>query len=111
LHSAASLSSALVDAKELLLSAYWNNNIEVAEFNDGHIKFYDRKNDADFVQRLQKFLLEKTGKNWVLEKLERAETAAPIQTAAEAKKAEMESDPMIANALDLFAGAEIVGTK
>ncbi|MDR0967210.1 MAG: DNA polymerase III subunit gamma/tau [Rickettsiales bacterium] len=105
------LADALNDAKELLLMAEWNNNIEVVNFAIGNIKFYDRRDDKTFVPKLQKFLLEKTGVEWVLEKLEHPEDAAPHQTLGEIQRLEIESDPMVANALDLFAGAEIIGTK
>jgi len=107
----AELSKSLSDSKEPLLMTHWNSNIEVAEFIDGNIKFFDRKNDNDFQKKLRGFLLEKTGKEWVLEKLEPMEKNENLQTPTEARRAELESDPEIANALDLFAGAEIVSVK
>jgi hypothetical protein len=106
--SAADLSSALSNAKELLLLTYWNGNIEVSEFSDGKIKYFDRKGDADFAQKLRAFLMAHTGKDWTLEKLQQSESTP---TNGEIKKAEIESDPAVANALDLFAGAEIVSVK
>jgi DNA polymerase-3 subunit gamma/tau len=109
--SAEDLSSALSDAKELLLLTHWSNNIEVAEFSDGHVKFFDRKDDRDFPTKLRAFLLSKTGREWKLEKLEPSQKAEPIQTPSEARRAEIEADPAVANALDLFAGAEIVSVK
>jgi hypothetical protein len=111
IESAAELSTALSDAKELLLLTHWNNSIEVAEFRDGYIKFFDRKEDRDFPQKLRQFLRTKTGKEWTLEKLEPMEKTTSVQTPSEAQRAELESDPGIANALDLFAGAEIIGVK
>ncbi len=107
----AELSKALSDSKEVLLMTHWNNNIEVAEFTDGNIRFFDRKDDNDFQKKLRAFLLEKTGKEWVMEKLEPIQKAENLQTPTEAIRAELESDPEIANALDLFAGAEIVSVK
>ncbi|MFA7188011.1 MAG: DNA polymerase III subunit gamma/tau [Alphaproteobacteria bacterium] len=107
----AELSKALSDSKEVLLMTHWNNNIEVAEFADGNIKFFDRKEDNDFQKKLRAFLLEKTGKEWVLEKIEPIQKTENLQTPTEAMRAELESDPEIANALDLFAGAEIVSVK
>ncbi|MCL1891836.1 MAG: DNA polymerase III subunit gamma/tau [Alphaproteobacteria bacterium] len=111
LNSPADLACALSDAKELLLMTHWNNNIEVIEFSDGHIKFFDRRDDRDFQIKLNKFLLEKTGKTWTLEKIEQASRPEPLQTPGEIKKAEIESDPAVANALNLFAGAEVVSVK
>ncbi|MCL2749090.1 MAG: DNA polymerase III subunit gamma/tau [Alphaproteobacteria bacterium] len=105
------LASALSDAKELMLMTHWSNNIEVIEFSDGHIKFFDRKDDRDFPMKLKQFLQEKTGKIWTLEKIEQAQKTEELQTPGEIKKAEIESDPAVANALDLFAGAEVVGVK
>lgn len=106
LHSAAELSAALQSSKEPLLAAYYANNIEVAEFTDGKIKYFDRKNDSDFAQKLGTFLSAQTGKQWVLEKLEKSENAP---TVAEEKKAELESDPVVANAISLFGDMEIIG--
>jgi DNA polymerase-3 subunit gamma/tau len=105
------LSKSLSDSKEPLLMTHWNNNIEVAEFTEGNIKYFDRKNDNDFPKKMRAFLSEKTGKEWVLEKLEPMEKSESLQTPTEAQRAELESDPEIANALDLFAGAEIVSVK
>ena len=107
--TATELSQTLSNAKEPLLMMHWNNNIEVLEFSDGNIKFFDRKNDNDFQKKLRKFLLEKTGKEWVLEKQEKKEES--VQTTGEVQRAEIESDPAIANALNLFDGAEILSVK
>ena len=109
--SANELSSALSDSKEILLLNHWNNNIEVSEFRDGYIKFFDRKDDRDFPTKLNKFLLEKTGKQWTLEKIDKAEKTEDLKTAGEMKQAEIESEPAVADALSLFAGAEIIGMK
>ncbi|NMA32571.1 MAG: DNA polymerase III subunit gamma/tau [Alphaproteobacteria bacterium] len=109
--TALDLSKLLSDFKEPLLMMHWNNNIEVAEFTDGKIKFFDRKDDKDFVKKLREFLLEKTGKEWVLEKLELMEKTENLQTPTETQRAELESDPAIAKALDLFDGAEIISVN
>jgi DNA polymerase-3 subunit gamma/tau len=106
--SAGDLSVAFSNAKELLLKSYWDANCEVSEFSDGRIVYFDRKGDRDFAQKLSVFLQSATGKSWVLEKLE-VSAAAP--TATERQKAELESDPMVADALSLFAGAELVAVK
>ncbi len=100
------LTIALAESKEVLLLSHWNSNVEVSSFENGHIKLYDRKNDRDFILKLKKFLESKTGKEWKLEILEISEN---IQTGTEAKKSDVVSDPIIADALNLFAGSEIVG--
>lgn len=105
------LSGALSDAKEPLLMTHWANNVEVAEFSDGQIKFFDRNDDRDFPIKLRDFLLSKTGKEWTLEKIEPEQKNQPMQTPTEAQRAELESDPAVASALDLFAGAEIISVK
>ena len=105
--SAAELASALQSAKEILLYSYYTNNIEVSEFSDGKITYFDRGTDAKFAHKLATWLNEKTGKNWTLVCEEKSEHA---QTVSEQKIAELESDPMIADAMSLFEGAEIVGS-
>ena len=103
--SATELSVALSDAKELLLLSALNNNIEISEFTSGHIKFFNRNNDKDFVTKLGKWLHDKTGQNWNIEQI--AESVG-TSTAKEQSVNDAKKDPMVANALDLFAGAEII---
>ena len=105
INSAAELTAALSDAREMLLLAAWSNDVEVSDFKSGYIKYFDRHNNAGFAPKLIKFLKEKTGADWVLEKQTQSQNAP---TNAEAKDAAVKSDPLVADALDLFAGAEIV---
>jgi DNA polymerase-3 subunit gamma/tau len=107
-NSSAELANALAGDKEPLLYSYWSENIEVSEFEQGKIKYYDRRGDADFAIKLNAWLLKKTGQTWVLEKLEKSEQA---QTPSEQKRDELAADPMVADALSLFGDAQIVGVK
>jgi len=105
--SAAELASALQSAREILLYSYYTNNIEVSDFSDGKITFFDRGTDADFVQKLAKWLSDKTGHAWILTREEKSDHA---QTVSEQQREELKSDPLIADAMSLFEGAEIVGS-
>ena len=102
------LADALQSARELLLYSYYGSNLEITEFENGKIKYYDRKGDKDFSQKLSLWLKDKTGKNWTLEILSEP---THEQTISEHTQAEIESDPMVASAMDLFADAEIVKTS
>ncbi len=104
--SAADLATALQEAKEILLYSYYTSNIEVSEFTEGRITYFDRKGDADFAPRLSKWLADKTGRMW---ELHRATESAHIHTVTEQKQEELVSDPMVANAMSLFEDAQIVG--
>lgn len=105
--SAAQLASALQTSKEILLFSYYSSNIEVSEFADGEITYYDRKGDADFPHRLAAWLADKTGHAWTLH---RVEAPTHTHTISEQKREELESDPLIASAMNLFEGAEIIGS-
>ena len=96
---------ALQDARELLLCSYYSTNLEIVEFEPGLIKYFDRKADKDFSQKLAIWLKDKTGKNWQIERVEQSNNQ---QTISEQVKSEIESDPMVASAMDLFKDAEIV---
>lgn len=102
------LATALQQAKEILLYSYYNSNFEIVDFSDGNIKYFDRGSDTGFAGRLAVWLQDKTGHAWTLS---RQEQSQHNQTAAEQKQAALESDPLVASAMDLFEGAEIVGTK
>ena len=106
--TAAELGDALHNAREILLYSYFGANIEVAEFSEGRIVYYDRRGDVDFPRKLAAWLQDKTGRAWVLEV---AQSAPHAQTISEQKQEEIESDPMVADAMSLFAGAEIIGAK
>lgn len=105
--SAAELASELQSAREILLYSYYTNNIEVSDFSDGKITFFDRGTDVEFVQKLAKWLSDKTGHTWTLTREEKSDRA---QTVSEQQREELKSDPLIADAMSLFEGAEIVGS-
>lgn len=102
------LATALQETKEILLYSYYTGNIEIVEFSDGKIKYFDRKGDNDFAHKLSTWLTDKTGKTWVLE---RVMESANVQTVSEQQQQELIADPLVASAMDLFENAEIVGVK
>ncbi len=106
--TAVELAQLLQESKEILLYSYYSSNIEVAEITDGKIKYFDRRGDADFAPRLASWLMDKTGKQW---QLERATETVHTHTITEQKQEELAADPMIASAMSLFENAEIVGVK
>ena len=106
--SATDLANELQKSKEILLYSYYSSNIEIVEFSDGKIKYFDRKGDIDFQQKLCAWLNEKTGKPWTLEK---EKESVHTQTVTEKNKEELEADPMVASAMSLFEDAEIVGVS
>lgn len=102
------LVEALQRARELLLYSYVSSNLEIIEFGDDKIRYFDRQNDKGFAQKLSLWLKDNTGKNWTLV----IETEAPHQqTISEQNKSEIVADPMVASAMDLFQDAEIVGVS
>ncbi len=104
--SAADLANALQQTKEILLFSYYTSNIEIVEFGENKITYYDRKGDDDFPQKLAAWLMDKTGRTWTLQRATQSQHTA---TVAEQKQSELESDPMIANAMSLFEDAQIIG--
>ncbi len=106
--SAGDLACELQNSKEILLYSYYSSNIEVADFQDGKIKYFDRKGDADFAHKLSVWLMDKTGHAWTLE---RVMETVNTQTVSEQQQAELEADPLVASAMSLFENAEIVGVK
>ena len=102
------LGKQLQQAKEIILYSYYSNNIEIAEFADGKIKYFDRKGDADFAHKLSIWLSDKTGHSWVLERTTESVNAHTIN---EQKQEEIAADPLVASAMSLFENAEIVGVK
>ena len=99
------LMSALQNARELLLFSYFSSNLEIIEFGDNKIKYFDRQHDKDFTQKLTLWLHDNTGKNWTLEIVSEDPHQ---QTISENAKSEIATDPMVASAMDLFKDAEIV---
>ena len=106
--TSADLANALQNARELLLYSYFSTNIEVIDFEPGHIKYFDRKKDKDFSQKLSVWLKDKTNENWAIESVEQSQHQ---QTISEHTKSEIEADPMVASAMDLFEDAEIVNVS
>lgn len=103
---AADLGAALQNAREILLYSYYSNNIEISNFTVGKITYFDRKGDGDFAHKLAAWLFDATGETWILER----DVQSPhTQTVAEQKRAELQSDPLVANAMNLFGDAEIIG--
>lgn len=105
---AAALGAALQEAREILLYSYYSSNIEICDFADGCIKYFDRKGDADFAPRLAAWLAQATGHEW---RLERATQSQNTHTITEQKQEELEADPLVASAMNLFADAQIVGVS
>ncbi|MBO7642845.1 MAG: DNA polymerase III subunit gamma/tau [Alphaproteobacteria bacterium] len=103
--SATELASALQANKEILLYSYYTTNIEVSEFSNGKIVYFDRGNDDEFAKKLAAWLNKKTGQIWNLEQIQKSEHT---QTITEQKRSEIVSDPMVADAMSLFEDAEII---
>lgn len=108
INSADDLAKALQESKEILLYSYYTSNIEVVEIIDGTLKYFDRRGDADFAHKMAAWLKDKTGHEWSLKKMQESQNT---HTITEQKKEELEADPLVASAMDLFADAEIVGVK
>ena len=79
--------------------------MEILEFGDTKIKYFDRQHDKNFTQKLSLWLKDNTGKNWTLEIVSEDPHQ---QTISEHNKSEIAADPMVASAMDLFEDAEIV---
>lgn len=108
IENANDLANALQSSKEILLYSYYTSNIEITEISNGIIKYFDRRGDADFAHKLANWLENKTGHAW---QLQRQTESSNTHTITEQKKEELQSDPLVASAMDLFADAEIVGIK
>lgn len=108
IENANDLATALQDSKEILLYSYYTSNIEIISISNNVIQYFDRRGDADFAHKLATWLNEKTGQTWTLERVEASQNT---HTITEQKKEELEADPMVASAMDLFSDAEIVGVK
>ncbi len=106
--SATQLGEELQKSKEILLYSYYSSNIEVSEFTDGKITYFDRKGDGDFVHKLATWLMDKTGHAW---EMVRASENVHTHTMSEQKQEELVADPLVASAMSLFENAEIVGVK
>lgn len=98
----------LQKSRELLLYSYVSSNLEIIEFGNNTIKYFDRQCDKTFPQKLTLWLKDNTGQVWTLEQV--AEDPHQ-QTISEHKKSEIAADPMVASAMDLFEDAEIVNVS
>ncbi len=105
INTAEELGRAMQADREILLYTYFSENIEVCEIKDGRLNYFDRKGDKDFAIKLSAWLEKHTGKPW---DIVHSATSCNVQTAVEHQKQELEADPMMASAMGLFEGAEIV---
>ncbi|MBO4480499.1 MAG: DNA polymerase III subunit gamma/tau [Alphaproteobacteria bacterium] len=106
--TASDLADLLKDSREIMLYSYFTKNIEVSEISGHKISYYDRGNDQDFQKKFVLWLNSKTSENWELNKIEESHQD---KTVNEQIKTDVESDPMVADAMSLFEGAEIVGVS
>ena len=106
--NATELVNALQNARELLLYSYVSSNLEIIEMTENTIKYFDRQNDKGFNQKLTLWLKDNTGKNWTLEIVSEDPHQ---QTISEHNKSDIENDPMVASAMNLFEDAEIVNVS
>ena len=105
INTADELARAMQSDKEILLYTYFSENVEVGEITNGKLTYFDRGTDKEFAIKLSAWLERHTGKPWNLVHLAQSCNA---QTAVEHQKQELEADPMMASAMGLFEGAEIV---
>ena len=105
INTAEELGRAMQADREILLYTYFSENIEVCEIKEGRLNYFDRKGDKDFAIKLSAWLEKHTGKPW---DIVHSATSCNVQTAVEHQKQELEADPMMASAMGLFEGAEIV---
>ncbi|MBQ0013266.1 MAG: DNA polymerase III subunit gamma/tau [Proteobacteria bacterium] len=99
------LGAAMQAAKEIILYAYYMANIEICEITDGKITYFDRGGNADFPHKLSAWLEKYTGKTW---KLNAATESCHVKTQTEKTQQELEADPLVASAMNLFTDAEVV---
>lgn len=105
IESATELAERLHDSKDILLYSYYTKNIEISNFSDGKIEFFDRKGDSNFVSKLSKWLFDNTGKAWIIEHKGVSENK---ETVVEKIKNDLGTDPLVAKAMSLFPGVEVV---
>lgn len=94
----------LQNAREQLLAATVKTDIEIIHFESGKISYFARRHDATFANKLKQFLDDKTDVKWTLDE---QLTSSETHTLDENERAAAADDPMVSNALDMFAGAEI----
>lgn len=105
INTAEELGKAMQADKEILLYTYFSENVEVCEITDGKLNYFDRKADKDFANKLSAWLEKHTGKQWTLI---HSTESQHIPTVIEHQQQELAADPMMASAMGLFEGAEIV---
>ena len=105
INTADELGRAMQADKVILLYTYFSENVEVCEIQNGKLNYFDRKGDKDFSNKLSAWLEKHTGIHW---DLIHSATSCNMPTAVEHQKQELETDPMMASAMGLFEGAEIV---
>ena len=101
----ADLATGLQATKEILLYSYYTSNIEVCEISDGKMTYFDRGNNADFPHQIATWLENYTGKTW---DIKIAKESCHVQTQTEHTQKELEADPLVASAMNLFTDAEVV---
>ena len=106
--TATELADVLAADKELALLQEWNNQSEVLEFRDGHIKMHYRGRDLNFQAHLVEYLSRKTGKRW---EIYVTAVEAPGATVSEVAKEEMKQNPLVADALNLFGDATVISAS
>jgi DNA polymerase-3 subunit gamma/tau len=113
--SFAALIAKAKEAKEINLKIQLEDYVHVVSFAQGRIDLrLSPKADKDLVKQLQTLLKEWTGSNWLISLSE--ERGAPtMRSVALEKKAEQlaeaKSDPLVAKALEIFPGSEIVTVR
>ena len=101
----------LIENREALLHAQLVNNVVIDSFENGKISMKISENCSfDVVKHLSKFLQDKTGLQWVIEKVQKTDNKTHEENKDinfEKKKKEIETDPIINEVKQLFPNAEI----
>lgn len=105
INSREELSAALQATKEILLYSYYMANIEICAISNGEMTYFDRGDDGEFPHKMSSWLEKYTGKPWVLKA---AKESCHVQTQNEQTQQELESDPLVSSAMNLFSDGEIV---
>jgi len=96
--------------KELSLLSEYNNHCSVSEFAPNKIKISYNGTDQTFITKLKTYLKTRTGSDWEII-LDEAKPEEPAPSVATARQTELAGDPLVADALDLFDGAQVVSIK
>ena len=106
--TATDIAELLKSTREMMMYSYFTKNIEVSDITANRISYFDRGDDPDFQKKLSSWLNTKTNEHWEFNKIEESHQN---QTVREQITTDVESDPMVADAMSLFEGAEIVGVS